>query len=294
MLIGAHAPNGPITSDDIQTMRIMGAQAVKLMAADHSPTDVAKFPGMTVIVRLPDSRHADGTYSYAPAYAMECAAYAKMFAKEGVTLFQWDNEPNIQWRQSEYGAWPYQEWCRQALRTFRANVPSSVKLISPPLSWSPAYWRSIPDNRAGTALDDWRAAFRWTDKGQRPMLWSLFDYAGANVYWQYKEQLADPSFGLSYEQVHDDSQLPVWVTEFACSANEPPLKLPGGQVEQLRMRLYPQWLQGCRTDGYVEGACVFIVGGTPEWQGYKLTPAVAACMAPQPKRSKRINGPTAA
>lgn len=211
-----------------------------------------------------------------------------MFYPFGVRRFQVDNEPNqpLMWDSPAFGPWQYQFFMRHVMHLLRARLPRDVVLVSPPLSYAPALWRLGGDNPTPFVLDDWLAAYHWTDGGRMPNLWRVFDEVGANVYWQSLRQMNDPSYGLAYEQLHGRSgQMTVCVLEFANSASrayddhgQPKYTL--AQVNEMRRAQYPEWLAEAEAGGFVSRAYAYIgPGATEDWADYRLTDGVAASMA---------------
>lgn len=290
-LVGLHSPNAPFTSADFDIVRIMQAQSVKLLSTagtQHTPDDVARLRALGVghfTVRLRDSREPDGHIPSYWEYAAHCIIGIQAFYAVGVRNFQVDNEPQYLWAQQDVGPWQYQWFIKRAVPIIRQNVPGDVRLISPPLSFSPALWSHGPQNPTAWLLDDWFAAFAYTDGGQEPSVYSLFDAVGANCYFQSDRQMRDPSFGECWETVHGKSGgKPVVILEWASSANEltdaegNPRYTPA-QVEALRIAQYPEYLARAKDSGVVEASYVYIsAGATPDWADFRVTPNLARAM----------------
>lgn len=298
MLQGLHSPNKSFEQADYDVIHTMQAQSVKLLCiagCQHTTDDVAHLRTLGVnhfTVRLWDSTDATGRILGIVEYANKCIATIKAFYAVGVRLFQVDNEPQYQFHTTEQGPWQYQFFLKRAMPIIRANVPSDVKLISPPLSFSPALWSHGPQNPTAWLLDEWFAAFMFTDKGNEPALWAMFDYTGANCYFQSDRQMHDPSFGECWEVVHQKSGMkPVVVLEWASSvhelrdANGHPMYTPA-QVEALRIAQYPVFTARAKESGVVAASYVYLgPGSTPDWAGFRVGIALGRAMRPVPVNS---------
>lgn len=294
-LQGLHAPNKSWTEADYDVIRAMQAQSVKLLTitgCQHTVDDVTRLKAIGVqhfTVRLWDSRDASGRILGDVEYANKCIATIQQFYKAGVRLFQTDNEPNFQYLTQEAGPWQYQWLMKRVVPLIRAAVPADVKLISPPLSFSPAFWAHGGANPGVWLLDEWFAAFMFTNSGKEPSLWSLFDFVGANCYWQNDRQMGDPSFGECWEVVSQKAGgKRVVVLEWASSAHQ--LTNPDGssrywpaQVEALRIAQYPPYLARLEDSGLVEASYAYLIGGTADWQGFKIDTALGRAMRPVSK-----------
>jgi hypothetical protein len=54
---------------------------------------------------------------------------------------------------------------------------------------------------------------------------------------------------------------------------------PFPSILEARMaRQYPQWEAWAAQHAYVEGSYVYILGGTQDWAGFRLTPKIAGAM----------------
>lgn len=282
MLLGAHMANCPITADDL-TLFKGTFKAAKLMVGNnpdpthwiHKPADVKRLraAGAThIIMRLPDSGREDGTRPHFDTYADECERVVKAFnnAQVGVSEFQLDNEPQEQraW-QAKDSEWVYQAFMRDVLKELRKRCPNTRFGLAP-LSYSPKYF--------GGPLDNWKKAYSTKlGDGTRPLC-SLFDFACSNVYWQFPKQLKDPSFGGSFQDVRNWSGLPVVITEWGnslCHAQTPPHR---NTIIATMRNEYPEWLGWLATFNYVEATYVFILGGTNDWDGFRVTKTIVEVM----------------
>lgn len=281
-ILGLHAPNSGFTTADYRAVDLMGAPSVKLLytaGTRHTPSDLLTLRARGVqdfTVRLRDTREPDGRYVGAQEYVERVVPAARMFYALGVRRLQIDNEPNVpgMWDREGFGPWQYQFFMRYVVHLLRAALPSDVVLVSPPLSYSPGLWRLGGANPTPFVLDDWLAAYHWTDGGRQPSLWRCFDEVGANVYWQSERQMRDTSYGLAYEQLSARAGgMPVTVLEFGNSAE-------GINRDEARRVQYPEWLSEARESGLVRRAYVFISpGATDDWAGFRLTWEQAAAMS---------------
>lgn len=295
MLNGLHWANRPTEDCDTALFMLGRFDAVKLLAtqATQHTAEVRTLrdilPTVTIVVRLWDSlwkdpadpdNDAKARYPGDDELALKWFTQIQAYYRMGVRLFQCDNEPNWLWRRHGYGPDNYAFYMKIVIRKLRARLAaagmSDAKLIAPPLSWSPGLWRLGGGNPTEYTLDDWRYAYKWRD-AQGVSLWSVFDYASAHPYWQFPQQMYDPSFGACYEEIHNDSGgMRVWVLEYGCSLyyTTPPTDL--ATVHRAQQLQYPQWLARAQQFDYLEGAMLFIVGGS--WVGHNLDPVVAAAM----------------
>ena len=302
MLSGLHAPNQAFSTDDYRVIGLAGNGTVKLLViegCEHTVADLLTLRSRGVkdfTVRLRDTRaHRTGIYPKADDYVEAILPTISAFYALGVRRFQLDNEPNVEgmWDHRGYGPDNYQYFIRHVLRLLRPRIPADVILVSPPLSYSPGLWRHDPPgtpweqrvNKTDFILDQWIAAYHFTDGGNQPSLWQIFDEVGANVYWESERQMIDPSFGAAHEQLHARSgRMKVCVLEFANSASrardehgQPVYTM--SEVHEMRRAQYPEWLRGCRELGYVTRTYVYISpSATSDWWDYRLTDAEAVAI----------------
>lgn len=310
MINGLHAPNAAFTPDAYQSIKDGHFRAVKVFMLESCWHDLdtvhaLQDMGVTDVVgRLIDSRRLDGRIRGADEYAEELAAVINLYYREaGIRVFQVDNEPNWTWITNQFGCWQYQFYMKRVIAKLRDRlisvgvqdvlarhpmIPDDVILIAPPLSFAPALWSHDPPgtpperrvNPTDFILNDWLDAFQFTDGGHEHSLWSMFDYASANCYFQSDRQLADPSFGTIYRTIHNLTDgMPVAVTEWASSAHE--LRNPFDpekprytehEIEVQRIRQYPEWINAAENSGIVPLAFLYLAqGSTLEWAGYRLT-----------------------
>jgi len=290
MLSGIHSPNAAFTPDDYRTARLMGARSCKLLATAGTQHEIAdlitlRSYGVTdCTVRLRDTREPDGRYPSADEYVASVLGTLRTFYSYGVRRFGIDNEPNQpgMWDTRGFGPWQYQYFMRHVVHLLRETVPPDVVLVSPPLSFAPALWSLGGENTTPYILDDWLAAFHWTDGGRLPNLWRIFDEVGANVYWQSLRQMADPSYGAAYDQLHARSGgMTVCVLEYASSASR--VYNPDGSprwtlsaANEMRRAQYPEWLREAALSGYVSRAYLYISpGATSDWADFRITSGIA-------------------
>lgn len=279
---GLHAPNAVFTAEDysaLQAGKFTASKLLSITGCQHSIADAVQLrdAGLDeIVLRLPDSHRADGTIPDALAYANGCiGVILNCYHNAGIRAYQMDNEPNWTWTTREYGPWQYQWWIKRVVSIVKPSVPADVVLIAPPLSFAPALWTRGPQNPTELILDDWLAAYQWTDAHRQTSLWGVFTQASANCYWQSEKQMYDPSFGAIYDQVHERSGgMPVCVTEWASSQHELPNQTTE-EIEAARASQYPKWLRAAKDAGYVTSAFLYISpGATPDWQGFVPTARV--------------------
>lgn len=303
MLNGIHWTNGPTVPGNTAVFMLGKFNAVKLLATQRT-THVAEvaeiraiLPSCVFVVRLWDSLWIDPTdpdneakkrYPGADELALHWFNQIQVYYRMGIRRFQCDNEPNWLWTRHGYGPDNYAYFMKIVIRGLRARLGQAgmgdTKLIAPPLSWSPRLWRLGRDNPTEYTLDDWRYAYRWHDDYQ-PTLYSLFDYASAHPYWQYPAQMIDPSFGANFEAVHADSGgMRVWALEYGNSLYDSNPTPPLSEVHAAQMAQYPVWLRWAQQFDYLEGAFLFILGGS--WTGFNLEPRIAVAMGKAYERSR--------
>lgn len=96
--------------------------------------------------------------------------------------------------------------------------------------------------------------------------------------------MLDPSFGAGYRTVHEKSGgKRVVVLEWASSAHETvdsdgrPVYAPE-QMEALRIAQYPEWIEQAESSGLVASAFCFLVGGTKDWKGCRISERLGRAM----------------
>lgn len=277
MIIGTQS-NAPLTAEDLRLFQLAGFDGFKAMwHADPQEIRALRDLGADhFVVRLPDSRQPDGTYSSPEAYATTCHVVIQKFVGVGVTEYQVDNEPNFLWDRRDYGPWQYQWWMRRVIQHLRNYLPPlpPIRLIAPPLSFAPSLWQHGALNFTPYILDEWLAAYAHTSAGEVPSLCQLFDAVSAHPYWQSERQMRDPSFGGCFQVMHESSGgMSVVALEWGNS-----LVHAGKSLEEARAAMqaqYPQWLAWAGEFDYLEGAYQFLLGGTSDWEGFRLTEDIA-------------------
>lgn len=296
MISGLHGPNSAFEAADYLVVGASGAQSIKLLhteSTQHSFDEVRTLQGLGItdfVTRLADSKKLDGIIRGDDEWAAELAGVINEAYAQGLRVFSICNEPNWMHTKRGFGPQEYVWYIKRVVLRLRALIPRDVRLISPPLSFSPRLWHHDSGNPTDFVLDEWLAAFAWKDPRasnaeDRLALWDAFDAAGATVYWQYARQMQDPSFGACYRTIHDRSGgKPIVVLEWASSANEledsngKPLYTPG-EVEALRVAQYPDWLEQAAASGIVAAAYAFLVGGTTQWLGFRISARLARALS---------------
>lgn len=264
---GAHMANGLITDADARLFWRGQFNAAKLMwyADPESVLMLADRGAEHFMVRLPDSTLATGRIPSYQDYARECVETVQKFYDTGITDYQLDNEPNLQaWGAGEY--WEYQWYIAQVITEMRSALPRDVRIGLAPLAW--------------TALSDelktsWLNAL--IDVAKR------CDFVCVNSYWQ-----STTGTSILWEQFGGNAaaiarwlpKKPVVVAEYgtSISARTVPPAPPPEAVEALMTAQYPIWLAWARSVGYIEAAYAFILGGTDDWSGFRLTDPVVKAM----------------
>ena len=276
LLSGLHLPNAPVTQTDLDVLGIGQFQCAKIMSY-HTIADVTNARSRGVkrfLVRLPDSvwKHPDGR-EYIPSfsdYGDSVVERALYFYQAGLTDGQVDNEPNISWKAHNLGPWVYRAFMLDVLNYIRPRLPADYRLGFPSVSfateWMPMEWlapmRDLADRFDFLCINSyWQSGRTGTANILAgPMTWLQF---GGNVTW-YETWLPGK---------------PIQVAEWGNSIHEQGGHSPA-QIEAFKMEQYPlylKWLNGHRA---VEAAYCFIgPGATQDWEGFKVSPAVAHAIA---------------
>ncbi len=262
MMIGAHLPNGPLTTDDLAVLAAGRFGAIKAMWY-HSPEAVRACrrvlgPDTHVLVRLPDS--SDTIIPSARDYAARCARHIQwMHDRANAWDFQLDNEPQYQHAWGPGAAWQWQAFMTDVIPDLKRQMPAGCRLGFTPLSHP--------------ALDLWLTATK--------RVAALCDFVCVHSYWQAADHRWHSGLGGNAPAFHAWlPDKPVVVTEFGSSISEARPALAPAEVEARMVAEYPGWLEWAAGLGYIEAAYVYLVGGTPDWEGFRVTRAVAAAMRP--------------
>ena len=313
MLSGLHAPNTAIQAVDRAVMQAGHFDTVKLWSAVHGPDDVdrvrAVLPQATIMVRLPDFP-VPNVPNLPGTYAAEAWNVISAFHSRGVTLFQVGNEPQYDYRyrkgyrnpgepQAWAGAedWGPGQFCfymRESMHQLWQRIWIAqwwdVRLVSPPLSWSPGMWSLGQYNPTAWTLDQWRSAFKSAPppprKGEYAQwqpgksFYQLFSCVGSNVYWTSEDKIADPSFGASYGELWRDSGgMDVVVCEYGLDTRGAKQPISADQRQAMFASQYHQWLDLLSAAPYAEAAYCFVSpGATPDWDAFKISPQTATSM----------------
>lgn len=270
MISGLHGPNTPLPTDPTDPLwallKTANPGSVKLLDIDgchHTVADalsLARKGVPTTVLRLRDWR--PGPFFIPPdKMALILAPTINTWFHAGTRIFQLFNEPNWLWARLPWGPWQFQYYLRVLWQELQPLVPAGCQFIGPPLSWGPALWHLGGKNTTNFVLNDWIDAFEFTGSG--PAIIELFNYNGFNTYFQYPDQLEDPSYGRNYTKWARP-----WVTEWASSP------VPGEDPEPRRLVEYPAWIEKAEAEG-VAGSQLFIWGGTSQWKDFQLTGPVA-------------------
>ena len=326
MKVGLHYPNSPDTVAALRVASAMGAESVKLLYTEgthHTLQDLLALHavGIThVLVRLRDSvyHRPDGS-TYIPfltRYAQDLLDDILLWYERGVREFSVDNEPNWLWTTPVLGPSDYVWYMKRVLALVREGLlrhgATGVILVSPPLSWSPALWQHDPEgtppeerlNPTSWVLNDWTAAYsainpQAEEAHERFPFWASFDRVGCTVYWQFGQDVRNPSYGASwYEAYLRSGYRRIVVLELGQTANRLYHTDPEGNVvpiftpQQLyrnRVVQYRDWLYWAGGSGIVEGTYFWIAqGATDEWRGELVTVDLAREIAKGGMDSSRV------
>lgn len=308
LLSSAHGPNGPWQPEDFDLVEAGGFDAVKLMASDHRREDIPFLRRKGVrhfTLRLRNSLweeirtdpqgnpYKESRFPSADDYARAALDDILRFSPEAPDLWvQLDCEANWQWTRLGYGPQNYAFWLRRTVAILREALTDhdlpNVKLISPPLSYSPALWNrdapgTPPEERVNPTdfvLNDWLAVYEGLDEGGKKVansLYSLFDIAGCNCYWQSVRQMYLDNFGSVFAQLlHRAEGMPISILEYGCDL--PPEATPQDRetARRLTYPLFLLWAESCSP--LILEAAGYLVGGTPDWEYFRMTTAVAAAI----------------
>lgn len=273
---GIHAPNAPWTQESISRYRIAGFPSVKLMYTDgtkHTLEDVRELKRRGCghfMVRLPDSVAPGGRWKGDEEWAGQCIEAIRLFSQEGITDYQLGNEDNLIWPLDK--AWLCCWLSARVVYLIKRTpgLPPNLRLGMAPLAWKPDTWDDVQNV--------------WIPE-QRKWLHS-YDYICVHSYWENPDHWNLPPAGGNITHWHDaffaGVDLPYMITEWGLDS-----KRPSAEIEAIRIRQYPEWLQWLQertTDAqtgrsYVEGAYLYILDGTKDWQRFWPTDRVLRAVA---------------
>lgn len=96
----------------------------------------------------------------------------------------------------------------------------------------------------------------------------LSDWVGCHCYWQTIDQMRDSCLGENWQWYVNHVLRPVYVTEAGNSAcHSPHLPQPKATAQGQQ---YMAWA-GHAAEGGVAGVAFFILDGTPDWAGFRLS-----------------------
>lgn len=289
MNTGAHMANGPIAPEDLRLFTIGDFRAGKVMhyhhAADVLNVKTAGGEVVHVTARLPDFP-LPNTSDLPGVYARMCMESIRRMYPVGVRDWQVDNEPQYTWGNLRAGPWRYQYYMRLAVEELRHSIAAAgfegVRLLSPPLSWSPALWRKDlgSGNPTDWTLDEWLQAFTYRPYAGAPNMWQCFDGVSANCYWQNERQMKDGSFGAHFIRLHEmaGGQLPIVITEAGNSLRDKKPRPTDAEIEAAQVRDYPAYVDYVSMYPFVESVHFFILGGTDDWAGFHLTEPICEAL----------------
>lgn len=259
MIVGAHAPNGAIQAGDLAILSRWHPGGVLLMPY-HTVEDIHNIRSVAgqntrIVVRLPDSSEG----GYIPSwrdYAARCWRVIQPAHLAGVWDFVLDNEPQWQPSWGSGRAWDWAAFMWDVLPEIRrlCGTHADIRIGMTPFSH--------PE------LDTWLTA--------SARIARLCDWIAVHSYWQAPQDRYSAQFGMNAATFHRwQPDKPILITEFATSISQITPALAPAAVEDRMVKEYPDWIRAVAALPYVAGAYAFIVGGTPEWAGFRVTYKVA-------------------
>jgi len=203
-----------------------------------------------VIVQFPDRFNA-GDIPHPEEYAEDCILKLHEFAEHS-SIAILDNEPNLSAeRCSRWWAEEYTRWYRALVACFRYHDRE-------------CHWKLVMPAMTGTARYnplDWIRINREN--------FDESDSISAHCYWQTPTQMTFRNYGGYHRLLHQYYPVKrIFITEYG---NSNPEASPTDRASQ-----YPAYL--VTLPDYVTAAFVFILGGTPEWSLFHLTPEIARAL----------------
>lgn len=283
MISGVHCPNGPITQSDLDAIKAGGFKGALIMSYHHTVEDIQRLRAVGIkhfVIRLPASIWDRPEGKYIPSaidYCAECREQLDPLIEVVPDAdIQIDNEPN--WRDQ----WPsmWLSWAGRFAgpgdwRAWMSDVLDILLFEYPHLNWgyTPMAWTE-PHS------EDW----------MHPDLIARCKKIHVHTYWQslrtdppgtphppgpspmYYEQ-----FGLNAAYIHSKfPDKPIVILEYANSLTDrrgTDKEVPQPLIWDAMRRQYPLWLAWCASQGYIEGAYMFIQGGQG-WTGFNPSQSV--------------------
>ena len=284
MWYGAHMANSNITDADIALFRRANFKAAKLMWY-HGANEVAWLRDsgcQFFVVRLRDLmelRRPDGSLPPWEEWADVTVQDINRFVALGIFNFQWGCETNDAGKFGSFGAWNYRFYAIRAFPRVRESIPPQVRLGLVPLTHATTAnaenWRNV----LKVPLDAAERAEPWA-MGRSGSLVDWHDVVCVDSYWQWPRQITRDDLGGSAAFYHIWSEgKPIWVVEWASSDTDLNPRPTEPEIEQAMVDEYPIWLAWAQSQPYIEAAFVWIVGGTQDWSGFRVTGRVADAMS---------------
>lgn len=290
---GAHCPNGPITLADLDAIKLGGFTGAKVLSYHHTVEDIKRLKKVGIkhfAIRLPDSiwpvldgGEQDTGHRFIPSaldYARRCESqFLPLIEEVPDADLILDNEPNYR------GQWPsmWLAWAGRFAgsgdwRAFMADVLDILLFEYPHLNWC-------------------FTPMAWTEPNSEE--WMHSDLIGrckkvtCHSYWQ--SQRTDPpgtphppgpspmyyeQFGGNAAYIH--SKFPdkrIVIGEYGNSLTDrrnTPQEVHPVLIQDAMRRQYPLFLSWCASQGFIDAAYVFIIGGVG-WEGFEpLQPVLEA------------------
>ncbi len=271
-LNGAHAPNAPFTEADWSNLHAGGFKTLKLLWPDHKRADMVKAASLGVeqfIIRMPE-----GKPNGYEVYFTDAQAIINEFGSD--IIIELGNEPNLSTAPdlapaaTRAAAHHKSDTCYQH-RFFILDALGKIKQASPHTKViSPGLFSDPGSDYQWDGID-----LEWLFT--EPRLYESYaqcDGIGVHVYhytdWQ---PILDKIW--HYHILYPGK--PLYVTEYGI--DDPLLGQPNrdaGNAEKARR--YADLLRQCANPArsYIDSLCLFILGGTPDFDHYHIGSAVSA------------------
>lgn len=281
---GAHAPNGPITQEDIDAIKAGGFNGVKLLSYHHTQEDIRRLRGIGVrrfAIRLPDSiwpildeegndtgrRFFPSALDYVARCNSQMLPLLELAPDADLIL---DNEPNVR------GQWPsmWLPWANRFAgsgdwRAFMADVLGELLWEHPDLNWcyTPMAWTE-PNAEEWMHPDLIKRCKKIT---VHSYFQSLRTDPPGTPHPPGPSPMYYQQFGANAEYIHDlFPDKPIIVGEYGNSLTDrrgTPQAVLQPVIWDAMRRQYPLWIAWAASRGYVEAAYLFIIGGQG-WAGF--------------------------
>jgi hypothetical protein len=226
----------------------------------QDPAEVASFATAGYsLVRLPDSIYTkpDGS-RYIPSsrqYADDLVKQIIRWNRAGFRHFVPDCEPNWSWPQHRQGPWEWAYFMNEALFHPEWGVQRRVA-------------GNIQLGLTAFANHDWTT---WLNA--RTHIVPKFAFVSAHCYWQAPQDMYSEIFGLQASFLWKRFGKPVFITEAGNSLCQLPSPPAPEVIEAKMAEQYPQYLFWLSKPeyAYIQAVYFYILGGTDDWKGFRLT-----------------------